>query len=94
MRSIAVVFVGAAVGLVACGANVEDRARLVKQRAAFDLNCQDEKIQVVEIGNGRTFGATGCNRRATYVVDCTDWTRSSSCTAIMNSDEHPERESK
>ncbi|MES1187195.1 MAG: hypothetical protein ABUL60_25490 [Myxococcales bacterium] len=60
---------------------------LVRQRAAFDLSCK-EPINVVELGNGDTFGATGCGNKATYVVKCTGNT-ATSCTAFLNSEPKP-----
>lgn len=72
--------------LGAC-ATTSAKMDLIRQRAAFDLSC-NESIEVVDIGNEKTFGATGCDRRASYVVVCVN-AYASSCTAIMNSDEEP-----
>jgi hypothetical protein len=58
----------------------------VRKRAAFDLNC-DEKITVLDLGNGNAFGAKGCGKRASYVVHCRDYGNKGTCTAVMNSDE-------
>ena len=60
---------------------------LVRQRAVFDLGCNSQ-INVVELGNGDTFGATGCGNKASYIVKC-ESNYASSCTAIMNSDGKP-----
>jgi hypothetical protein len=56
---------------------------LVVDRAKFDLSC--ESINVVELG-GDAFGATGCGKKASYIVDCKN-NEAHSCTAILNSDE-------
>ena len=67
-------------GLVGCGASVQQ----LHSRAAFDLNCPQDQLQVVEIDN-RTRGVRGCGRQATYVENCTDPMRSGgTCTWIMN----------
>jgi hypothetical protein len=65
-------------------ATVAFKRNLVIKRAGFDLNCKDV-IDVIDLG-GRAFGATGCGRRASYVVQCLT-SDASSCTAILNSDE-------
>lgn len=39
---------------------------IVKKQAAFDLQCSEEEIQVVHIGDV-SMGASGCGRRASYV---------------------------
>ena len=47
--------------------------QLTKQRAAFDFNCPQEKLEVKmlsgmsERGTGAVFGAQGCGKRATYI---------------------------
>ena len=47
--------------------------QLTKERAAFDLGCPQEKIDVTmlsgaaERGTGSVFGAKGCGKRATYI---------------------------
>ena len=47
--------------------------QLTKDRAAFDLNCPKEQINVQmlsgisENGTGATFGARGCGKRASYI---------------------------
>lgn len=75
------------VGVLASGcATPAARANLVRQRASFDLNCP-EPITIFDLGNGNAFGASGCGRRASYVVSCKDYSNKSTCTAIMNSDE-------
>jgi hypothetical protein len=46
---------------------------IVKKQAAFDLQCSEAEIQVVQIG-GVSLGASGCNRRASYVPEKTSCT--------------------
>jgi hypothetical protein len=47
--------------------------QLTRDRAAFDLGCPQEKINVTMIsgaaenGTGSVFGAKGCGKRATYI---------------------------
>lgn len=38
-------------------------------RAAFDMQCPKQQLNVVELDEG-TFGVTGCDKRATYVSAC------------------------
>jgi hypothetical protein len=38
----------------------------VKKQAAFDLNCPESQLSVVQL-NPTTFGVTGCDRRMSYV---------------------------
>jgi hypothetical protein len=68
-------------------ATTEQRHNLVSKRAVFDLNC-NEPVQITELGN-RIYGASGCGRRATYVMQCYD-SNIGSCTAILNSDSKSE----
>lgn len=49
---------------------MEQKQNLVSQRAAFDLNC-GESIQITKLGN-RVYGATGCGKRAAYILECRD----------------------
>ncbi|MCP3922444.1 MAG: hypothetical protein GY714_07660 [Desulfobacterales bacterium] len=55
----------------------------VINRAAFDFNCSKRSLKVQEIGI-RTYGVTGCGKRATYIVrkGCIS---TGNCQAIMNS---------
>lgn len=43
----------------------------LRTRAAFDLNCDREKIAVQKVDKN-TSGATGCGKRATYVINAMD----------------------
>jgi hypothetical protein len=38
-------------------------------RAAFDLDCPEEKLQVIDLGRN-TYGVRGCGRSATYTRIC------------------------
>lgn len=46
----------------------------IRPRAAFDLNCPADQIQVVEIAGGGagagTYGAIGCGQRIRYETLC------------------------
>jgi len=64
----------------ACGAAAKER---LVTRAAFDLNCPKEDLQVVVI-DGRTRGVSGCGQRATYV--CTTVVAGTHCTWVLNGD--------
>ena len=46
---------------------------IVKKQAAFDLQCSEDEIQVVPIGDV-SLGASGCGRRASYVPEKTSCT--------------------
>ena len=39
----------------------------LRTRAAFDLTCASESLQVQPLGGDRTYGVEGCGKRATYV---------------------------
>jgi len=58
--------------------------KTVLQRADFDLDCEKESLTLKELDH-RTYGVSGCGKRATYVVEgvCLPGDR---CQAIMNSD--------
>ena len=67
---LSVVFGAAVLLLPGCMAS---GIQLTKERAAFDLGCPQEKIDVAmlsgaaERGTGSVFGAKGCGKRATYI---------------------------
>jgi hypothetical protein len=55
----------------------------VTERAAFDLDCAQEKLKTTEVGHA-TYGVIGCGRRAAYVIiGACD--RRGNCQAVMNS---------
>ena len=69
-----------------CGGSASSNSiEAVRQRAAFDLDC-DQQIVVREIGH-ETYGATACGRRASYVTICNGF--GNNCRAVMNSEERP-----
>jgi hypothetical protein len=43
--------------------------RSLSERAAFDLRCTRDNLQVHHLG-GREVGVIGCGRTATYIADC------------------------
>jgi hypothetical protein len=43
---------------------------VVKKQAAFDLQCPEDQIQVVQISD-ISLGASGCGRRASYIPEKT-----------------------
>ena len=54
-------------------------SRQLRRQAAFDLKCTD-KIELTRLGQD-TFGATGCDRRASYaLMSC----GKSECTIVQN----------
>lgn len=70
-------------------------------RAAFDLNCPESQLQIVEL-DARTRGVIGCDQRVTYVEDCRSQTTTmvngpmvqsstgkTDCTWVMNSARRP-----
>lgn len=50
-------------------------------RAAFDLECSREQLEVVELDTN-TKGIRGCGRQATYVWSCG---KNQTCAWVMNS---------
>ena len=52
----------------------------VHKRAAFDLGCPAEQVQVLDIG-GSSYGATGCGKKASYTCVCM-WHVWSDCTKV------------
>ena len=47
------------------------KAGVVRTRAAFDLSCPEDKVQVTplssEVMDRATYGVTGCGKKATYL---------------------------
>ena len=56
--------------LIACGASNGDLQTRLDTRAKFDLNCPTIVLVPLEtdLGLTRSYGVTGCGRRATYVL--------------------------
>lgn len=44
-------------------------SRAVKKRAAYDFSCVEKRIALTHIGSTK-WGASGCNERHVYAVDC------------------------
>jgi len=63
-----------------CGATEEQ----LRARAAFDLECREESLHIVEIDE-KTRGVRGCGQHATYVEHCTAG-NGGDCTWILNSE--------
>jgi hypothetical protein len=69
-------------GTIGCGAT---QAQL-KTRAAFDMQCSEEQVELVEI-DSRTYGVRGCGKQATYVETCAH-ANDTDCTWLLNTDSH------
>jgi hypothetical protein len=65
--------VSGALLLVGCAGARERIRGDLRKRAAFDLQCPEEQIQLTELGDFWTQGATGCGRRATYIRTSDAW---------------------
>lgn len=63
------------------------------RRAAFDLDCPEGQIEIVEIDK-RTRGVRGCGQRGTYVSQCKPCANGyvgCECTWLLNTDGRRER---
>lgn len=56
----------AACPALAC-ASAEQFQGLVKERAAFDLQCESSSLEVTELP-GAAYGVRGCGKQATYII--------------------------
>jgi hypothetical protein len=56
-----------------------DILAVVKKQAGFDLKCDDSAVTVRHL-NTDTFGATGCDRQASYLLFC----QSDNCRVVQN----------
>lgn len=56
-----------AVTLSGACAHSEQFHELVEERAAFDLQCEDGSLEVIELP-GLAYGVRGCGQQATYVM--------------------------
>ena len=68
-----------AFGLVGCASTMKS---VTMKRAAFDLNCPQEKLIIQELAS-RTWGVRGCGKRATYLTEG-ECTTEGSCHVILN----------
>jgi len=60
----------------------------LRRRAAFDLECSEGQIEIIEIDK-RTRGVRGCGQRGTYVSQCRPCANGyvgCECTWILNTD--------
>jgi hypothetical protein len=72
-----------AVLISACGPSTAN----LKKRAAFDFDCSEDQIKVVEIDN-MTRGAIGCNNKGVYITNCSNpLAPSSNCTWLLDKNE-------
>lgn|GEM_PF-888820 len=72
----------AALLLLGCGATQQQ----LVDRAAYDLQCPKEQLQVHQIDN-RTQGVRGCGQQVAYVESC-DGQRTN-CSWVLNADSRP-----
>lgn len=70
--------------LTGCSAVMKEA---VSKRAPFDMNCDPASITIHELGD-RTYGVSGCDKRATYIVQgaCDGMGSGGGCVAVMNTD--------
>lgn len=73
--------------LVAGGCATSANTDQLRARAAFDLQCDQAQLQVVDIDD-RTKGVTGCGHQATYVKTelPPTWTEPAKETWVKNSE--------
>lgn len=79
-RVVGVALLAALASLAACHATEKQ----LRARAAFDLNCPEDQIQITKI-DFRTRGVRACGEQATYVEAC-QGSGQSSCTWVLNTD--------
>jgi hypothetical protein len=58
-----------AIAIVASGCGATFNESALRERAAFDLSCPRDQLQVQALGSNSAAGVTGCGRKATYVND-------------------------
>ena len=78
------------VALAGCAARANQHQ--LTRRAAFDLGCTADQIEVTEIDE-RTRGVRGCGQQATYVESCDGPVNNSNttCTWVINGATTPVR---
>ncbi len=57
-----------------------DARDLLGKQAAFDLKCHDAALTITRL-NVDTFGVSGCDRQASYVLDCSSGV---ACRVVQN----------
>ncbi len=85
MRYSSVWFLAITLSSSGCFLGATDGKKAVMDRATFDMGCGTGGLEVQELVND-TYGVTGCGKRATYVLDCTDGWKTD-CKAVLNSEE-------
>lgn len=73
--ALAIVGLLSVLGLAACA----PYGAALKRRAAFDFDCPEAQVEVIELSDG-VRGVKGCGKRATYVLTC-----AGPCSWVMNS---------
>jgi hypothetical protein len=89
MKRVIVLFVLGA-SSIGCS-TVPARVNLLKERAAFDLQCPKEQIETTDLGGGKTYGVRGCGKQVTYVAgySCKNSAALKYCKWVMNTDSQP-----
>lgn len=82
------VWLGCCVVIVAGCSTLAGRLELLKNRAAFDMDCPKEQLQLTDLGGQNTYGVSGCGKRATYVGNnCRGSAAKSYCQWLLNTDD-------
>ncbi|MFO0612640.1 MAG: hypothetical protein U0414_08640 [Polyangiaceae bacterium] len=84
---------GAALALLGGGVGCGATAEQLRTRAAFDLQCTQTQLEVVEL-DSRTRGVRGCGQQATYIESCKACANGQpycDCTWVLNGDTRPAR---
>lgn len=75
---------GLLVLVAACGApQKSNEASAVVKRATFELQCDRDKLKWTKFDE-RSYGVSGCGKRATYVATCSNPEIQDSCTWMLN----------
>jgi hypothetical protein len=71
--------------LAGCSLNSETtRVKMVTDRAAFDLSCENNNVKVVKISD-TSYGAAGCGSKVTYLLDgCDGQSGQTSCKVSLD----------
>jgi hypothetical protein len=85
MKKILIATLG--LGLAGCSTSATKIQR-VSDAAAFDLDCSKSELTVSKI-NETSYAASGCNKRARYILDtCGTGALSSRCRAFIDGPVH------
>lgn len=78
-------------GLSLCVVGCISKSDAVRTRAAFDMSCEKDALQVTpltsEVMSTATYGVRGCGKQATYIYTPT-------AGAVLNTDINPAEETK